>query len=244
VKLTEDTLLGGRVLLHQPEEGYRAAIDPVLLAASVPARSGETVLEPGIGAGAAALCLAARVPGCRIVGIEKDTAMARLARDNAALNEAGERVAVVQGDVVHGVPAGLAAGSFDHVMANPPYLVPGGTASPRALKAAANVEGEAGLADWVAFALKMVRPKGSLSFIHRADRLEGLLAALAGKAGAVVLFPLWPKPGVAAKRVLVHARKGLATPTRLLPGLVLHGADGRYTEAAEAVLRGGASLEI
>lgn len=243
MKLTEDKLLGGRVRLRQPEEGYRAAIDPVLLAAAVPAREGEMVLEPGIGAGAAALCLAARVPGCRIVGIEKDSAIALLARDNAVLNGVAGRFSVIEGDVAE-PPAGLAAGSFDHVMVNPPYLAPGGTASPRLLKEAANVEQGAGLADWVGLALAMVRQKGSLTFIHRADRIEALLTALAGKAGALVIYPLWPKAGIAAKRILVQARKGITSPSRLAPGLVLHGSDGRYTEAAEAVLRGGASLEI
>jgi tRNA1(Val) A37 N6-methylase TrmN6 len=243
VRLTEDRLLGGRVLLRQPAQGYRAAIDPVLLAAAVPAREGDAVLEPGTGAGAAALCLAARVPGCRIVGIEKDPALVRLARDNAALNGSEGRLAVVEGEVP-APPAGIARGSFDHAMANPPYLAPGGTASPDPLKRAANVEREAGLADWIAFALAMVRAKGSLTFIHRADRIEALLAGLAGKAGALVVFPLWPKAGAAAKRILVRARKGVAGPSRLAPGLVLHGPDGRYTEAAEAVLRDGAFLEI
>ncbi|MEL6264223.1 MAG: methyltransferase, partial [Pseudomonadota bacterium] len=61
--MTHDRLLGGRVGLTQPRQGYRAATDPVLLAAAVPAAAGETVLELGIGAGAAVLCLAARVPG-------------------------------------------------------------------------------------------------------------------------------------------------------------------------------------
>jgi tRNA1(Val) A37 N6-methylase TrmN6 len=243
VKLAEDKLLGGRVRLLQPEDGYRAAIDPVLLAAAVPARDGEAVLDCGIGAGAAALCLAARIAGCRIVGIEKDPTIARLARDNAALNGLAGRLSVIEGDV-RGPPPGLTRGSFDHAMVNPPYLVPGGTATPHALKEAANVELGATLADWVGFALAMVRPRGSVTFIHRADRIETLLAALVGKAGALVVFPLWPKPGAAAKRILVHARKGVASPSRLAPGLVLHGPDGRYTEAAEAVLRGGASLDI
>jgi tRNA1(Val) A37 N6-methylase TrmN6 len=150
---------------------------------------------------------------------------------------------VIEGDV-SAPPDGLSPGSFDHVMVNPPFLAPGGTASPNAHKRAANVELGAALADWVGFALDMARPRGSLTFIHRADRIEALLAALAGRAGALVVFPLWPKPGVAAKRILVQARKGVGSPSRLVPGLVLHSPDGRYTEAAEAVLRGGAALEI
>jgi tRNA1(Val) A37 N6-methylase TrmN6 len=130
-------------------------------------------------------------------------------------------------------------------MANPPYLQDGAaTPSPDAGKARANVEGDAALADWVRFALAMVRPKGSVTFIHRADRLDALLAAMAGKAGDIAVFPLWPGNGKPASRIIVRARKGVATPTRLLPGLVLHEADGRYTAAADAVLREGAGLVL
>jgi tRNA1(Val) A37 N6-methylase TrmN6 len=110
--------------------------------------------------------------------------------------------------------------------------------------AAANHEGEASLEAFVRFALAMVRPKGSLTFVHRADRLEVLLSFLAGRAGEIVIFPLWAGEGKPAKRVLVRARKAIATPTRLGPGLVLHRADGGYTAAAEAVLRGGAPLDL
>jgi tRNA1(Val) A37 N6-methylase TrmN6 len=241
VRSGADALLGGRVRLLQPEAGYRAAIDPVLLAAAVPARAGEHVLDAGMGVGAAAFCLAARV-GCRVTGIEREPALAALARENAAGNEAA-RVEVIEGDILAPPPA-LPRAGFDHVMANPPFQEPGGTLSPHALKAVANVEGAATLADWIGFALAMARPKATLTFVHRADRLEALLAALSGRAGEIVLFPLWPKPGAAAKRVLVRARKGSAAPTRLAPGLVLHRAEGGYTEAADAVLRGGAALEL
>jgi tRNA1(Val) A37 N6-methylase TrmN6 len=241
--LTENALLGGRVRLRQPVEGYRAAIDPVLLAAAVPARPGDLVLDAGVGAGAASLCLAVRVPECRIVGIEKEPSLVALARENAALNAAAARITIIEGDVGR-PPATPAPGSFDHVLANPPFLEPGGSASPHPLKDVANVERGADLAVWVGFALAMARRKGSVTFIHRADRIEALLAGLAGAAGEIAVFPLWPKAGSAAKRVIVRARKGVASPSRIAPGLVLHGADGRYTAAAEAILRDGAPLEI
>jgi tRNA1(Val) A37 N6-methylase TrmN6 len=243
--LTEDALLGGRVRLAQPAEGYRVAVDPVFLAAAVPAVSGEQVLDVGTGAGAAALCLAARVEGCRVTGLELQRALVRLANDNAALNGLKDRVAVMAGDLFR-PPARLAPGGFDHVMANPPHLEAGrGVASPAAGKAAAIVEGEAELAAWIAFSLAMVRGKGSVSVIHRADRLDAVLAAFHRKAGEIVIYPLWPMAdGRAAKRVIVRARKGVATPTRLAPGLVLHRSDGRFTEAAEAVLRHAAALGL
>jgi tRNA1(Val) A37 N6-methylase TrmN6 len=242
--LSEDALLGGRVRLRQPKTGYRVAIDPVLLAAAVPASLVDTVLDVGCGVGAASLCLAARVPGCRITGIEMQRDLVRLASDNAVLNDVFGRVSVMLGDLLRPPPR-LEPGSFGQVMANPPYLeAEGATAPPEPGKATANMEGEADLAAWMRFALTMARPKGCITFIHRADRLEQLLGQLAGRAGEIVVFPLWPGADKPAKRVIVRARKGVATPTRLLPGLVLHEADGRYTAAADAVLRDGAALDF
>jgi tRNA1(Val) A37 N6-methylase TrmN6 len=240
---SEDTLLAGRVRLRQPLVGYRAAIDPVLLAAAVPAGPADTVLDIGCGAGAAALALAVRAP-CRVTGIEAQRDLVRLAGDNIVLNDLAGRVVVMVGDLLRPPPR-LEPGSFAHVMANPPFLdATAAVPSPDRAKAAATIEGEADLAAWVRFALAMVRPKGSITFIHRADRMERLLAQLAGRAGEIVVFPLWAGHDKPAKRVIIRARKDVATPTRLTTGLVLHEADGRYTAAADAVLRGGEALVL
>lgn len=246
---TEDRLLDGRVTLRQPALGYRVAIDPILLAAAVPARAGEHVLDLGAGVGAAMLCLAWRVPDCRVVGLELQPELVTLAEANIRANDKVGRAAVLAGDftAVDANPDAeqLAPGRFDHVMTNPPHLAPGrGVAPPDLAKALAHVEGAGDLDAWLDFCLARLRPKGSVTMIHRADRLDALLAGLHGRAGAIVVFPLWPRAGVAAKRVIVRARKGVATPVRLVPGLVLHGTDGAYTPAAEAVLRGGRALAL
>ncbi|MDE2165899.1 MAG: methyltransferase [Alphaproteobacteria bacterium] len=242
--LTNDALLGGRVKLLQPASGYRVAIDPVLLAAAVPAGPADTVLDIGCGVGAASLCLAARVPDCRITGIETQRDLVRLAGENAARNGVADRVAIMAGDIRNPPPL-LEPGSFAHVMANPPYME-AETASPSPVpaKATATVESGADLAVWVRFALAMTRLRGGVTFIHRADRLEHLLAQFAGHAGGIVVLPLWPGTGKPAKRVIIHARKDIAMPTRLLPGLVLHDADGRFTVAADAVLRDAKALDL
>jgi len=244
IATSDDTLVGGRVKLRQPQDGYRVAIDPVLLAAAVPAGAEDRILDLGCGTGAASLCLAARVPGCRVVGLERDADMARLAAENIATNEFADRLSVVAGDLL-APPAALAPGSFTQVMANPPFLEASrASASPVVSRAAAAVESEALLADWIDVALAMLHDKGTLTLIHRADRLGDLLAALDGRAGGIVVFPLWPGEGKPAKRVLLQAKKGSAAPLTLAQGLVLHGADGRNSEAAEAILRHGAALPL
>ncbi len=179
-----------------------------------------------------------------MIGLEAQHDLALLAGDNAARNGMAARLSVITGDLLRPPPQ-LRAGMFDHIMANPPFIARGGgTPAPNPAKAAAAIEGEAALGDWVRFALAMVRSKGTLTFIHRADRIDALLGHLAGHAGEIVVFPLWPATGRAAKRILVRAKKGVATPARLMPGLILHDADGRFTPAAEAVLRGGEGLAL
>lgn len=240
----EDALLDGRVRLLQPGEGYRVAIDPVIMAAAVPLAASQCALDLGCGVGAAALCLLARQPVAAVAGLEIQPDLARLARANAALNARADAFSVAVGDVLH-PPLPNAAGFFDHVMANPPHQRADRARPPRDRGlATANVEGEATLRHWVAAALALVKPRGSLTMVHRADRVDELLAALSGRAGEIVLFPLWPGGDKPAKRVLVRARPGVETPTRLSAGLVLHADDGAFTRRAEAVLRHGKGLEL
>ncbi|OAN49590.1 methyltransferase [Paramagnetospirillum marisnigri] len=235
IDCTRDTLLDGRVMLTQPRNGYRAAVDPVLLAAAIAARPGDRVLDLGCGVGAAALCLMARVPGLDLVGLEIQPHLAGLARVNAEAN----------GQAGFQVEEGSAAqplhrlGSFDHVITNPPYVAQGrGTAPPTGSKALAHMEGELALEGWISAAARRLRPKGVLTVIHRADRLDELLAALAARGlGEVRIRPVWPRASEAAGRVVVSGRKGSRAPLALLPGLVLHQGDGGYTAEAEAILR-------
>jgi len=236
--------LGGRVQIRQPTDGYRVAIDPIFLAASLQPEPGTTVLDIGAGVGAASLCLAARVPGCRITGLETQRDAVRLAFDNIALNSMRDRVEVLAGNLLRPPPR-LAAGTFAHVMANPPYLESlSHTPSPTVHKARSNGEEEATLEHWVRFALLMVRPKGTVTFIHLADRMDMMLSYFAGKMGDIVIYPLWPGKGKPAKRVLIRGCKSAHGSCRLSPGMVLHGEDGRFTPYAEAILRDGVGLVL
>jgi len=237
---TDDCLLGGRVHLTQSRDGYRAAIDPVLLAAAVPAEPGQTVLDLGAGTGAVGLCLAARLPDLKITALERVTHAADLCRRNIAANGCADRVTVTEADLAL-LPARLLS-AFDHVVANPPYIESReGTRPPNAGRAAAHADGDIGA--WVDAAHHALCPKGWLTLIHRADRFDRIVALLSGRFGAVTLIPLWPKRGIAAKRVIVRARKAVRSPGFLSAGLVLHNEDGSFTKAANAVLHDMAPIE-
>jgi len=242
-QLSDDKFLCGRLRLLQPLQGYRAATDPVLLAAACPAKPGESVLDLGCGAGAAILCLGQRVPGLELAGLELQPAYADLARRNAERNRI--TVAVHEGDIAR-MPSALRR-DFDHVIANPPYYHAGGSPSPVTARARA-MQVETPLADWVAAAARRLRPGGWMTLICGTDGLPQVLAALAPKLGSAAVLPLAAREGRAALRVILQARKGGRAPFRLLAPFVIHqGAahDGdreSYTPQANAVLRDGADL--
>lgn len=237
--ISEDKFLGGRVLMRQPDDGFRAGLDAVMLAAAVPARSRETALELGAGAGTASLCLAQRVENLTIAGLEIDERLANIANSNAAANGMDGRVLFIAGDALD-PPAALRR-PFDHVFCNPPFHGDEGEASPDPTRARALQDGGR-LTDWFAAGLKRTVSGGTFTAILRSDRLGEALAALPERG--VAIFPLWKRVGEPAKRVIIQVRNGSRTPVRLLAGLALHAPEGRYTPEADAVLRDGASLAL
>lgn len=233
--VTEDGLLGGRVRLLQPKHGYRVAVDAVLLAAATDAQQGERVLDLGAGVGAVGLCLAARVPGCRIAGIELQPALVELAERNAGLNGVSDRVRTIRHDLAQPLPRDL--GLFDHVATNPPYL-PASVAdpSPDPIKALATVESSAGLARWLEIATSAAI--ATVTLIHRSDRLAEIVAGFERHGWAdIVVLPLTP-----VRRVLVRARRSDTARRREAPPFLLHRPEGGYTVQAEAILRHAAPL--
>ncbi len=242
--LTLDGFLGGRLQILQPRQGYRAAMDPVLLAASVPARAGQSVLDLGCGAGVASLCLGARVAGVQLSGVELQADYADLARRNAAAN--GQEFALWQADLM-ALPAALRGQTFDHVIANPPYFAAGGgTASQNGGRETAMRE-NLPLADWVRIGMARLKPGGWLVLVQLAERLPDLLLALAGRGGISVL-PLAPRVGKSANRLILRAKKGGRGAFALLPPFILHdgvahdGDRDSHSAAAQAILRDGAAM--
>lgn len=243
---TQNAFLGGRLSLLQPASGYRAGIDPVLLAASVPAKAGERVLELGTGNGVALFCLMARVPGLNATGVERDGYLAGLARQNAALN--GLQAAIREADL-RDLPHEVRDESFDHVMLNPPYF-------DRRKGSSAETGREAGrgedtpLSDWLAVAIKRLAPGGRISLIQRIERLPEVLKHLGPKVGDITVLPFSARQGRAPKLYILQAKKGAGGRFQLLSPIVLHSgavheSDGDdYTPEIAEVLRNGAALEL
>jgi len=238
-EITTDRFLGGRITVRQYADGFRAGLDAVMLAAAVPAKAGDEILELGSGAGTASLCLAARVAGAVITGAEIESDLVGLSNGNATANGFGDRVVFVPVDALD-LPVDMRR-DYDHVMCNPPYHGSDGERSPDAMKAGATHD-DGRLGDWLAAGVKRAAPGGTFTCILRADRLGEALAAL--PTTGVKVFPLHPHAGEAAKRVIVQVTKASRAPLAMLAGLVLHEADGSYTAQADAILRGEAGIAL
>lgn len=235
-----DRLLDGRVEVAQPADGYRVAVDAVLLAAAVDAPEGSAVLDLGCGVGSVGLCLAWRRPDLSITGLDREPVFVACARANAARNGFGARLHICAADMRAPLPR-----KFDHVAMNPPYLKAGtATVSAHPLKAAATAESDATLADWIAAARDALKPGGTLTLIHRADRLDDVLSGVARSFGGIAILPIHPKRDRPAKRIILRAQLGSGEPLAILPGLVLHEESGAFTAAADSILRDGKAISI
>jgi tRNA1(Val) A37 N6-methylase TrmN6 len=247
--VTEDAILGGRLRLRQPKRGHRVGHDAILLAAACPARAGERVVDLGAGVGAAGLALAARVPDTTVTLVEIEPELAALAATNVERNDLAGRVRVAVLDVAAPARAFAAAGlspeSVARVLMNPPFNDPvRQRASPDRRRRLAHAGARDTLGLWLKTAARLLRPRGTVTLIWRADGLADVLGALAPGFGAVTVLPVHPKPAEPAIRVLVRATKASRAPLALLPGLVLNDPAGHPTRDAETVLREGSPLPL
>jgi tRNA1(Val) A37 N6-methylase TrmN6 len=247
--LTDDAVLGGRLRLLQPRRGHRFGHDAILLAAATPARDGHRIADLGAGVGAAGLAVAARVPGAKVKLVEVSAELVALAALNSARNHLVDRVNAVALDIaapaVDYAAAGLPAASCDAVLMNPPFHDPSRhKPSPDPRRRAAHDLAPASLVAWIDAAARLLRRRGVLTVIFRADGLVDLIGALAGRFGALAVLPVHGKPGANAIRIIAGAVKGSNAPPAILPGLVLAAEDGTPTEGAEAVLRHAAEIAL
>jgi tRNA1(Val) A37 N6-methylase TrmN6 len=243
--VTHDAALGGRLRLTQPRRGHRFGHDAILLAAAVPAKRGERVVEFGAGVGAAGLAVAARVPGIELILAEVEPALTALAAENVAANGFSANARAVTLDVTSPsqyAAAGLSPESADHVLMNPPFNPETLQASPDPLRRKAHASARDTLSQWIAGAGRLLRPGGVLTLIWRVEGLPEMERALHGVFGAIVVLPIHSIEGEPPIRAICRAVRGANGPTSALSGFVLNDRGRKPTPAAEAVLRDGRAL--
>ncbi len=242
--LTQDLLLGGKVILWQSIDGYRAGIDAVLLATSTKPKTNQKILDLGCGAGAVSLCVLANYPDVFVTGLEIMEETVDVAKLNAKENNVKVNFCPILGSIAD-MPSKIKKNSFDLVLSNPPFAASGtSNFSSNIRKKIAHVETGTNIEMWIKVAAAALKHKGIISLIHRADRLDHLLCALRPYFGEIIIHPLWPKSGRKANRILIKAKKGSKAPTVLTAGTIIHTDNGSYTPEIESVLRGRSLLTM
>ena len=235
-------MLGGRVKLRQPKDGFRATGDAVFLAAALTAQPGEKLLDVGVGAGAALLAAAARLPARRFLGVDTDAEALGYARHNVTANGWAERIALRHADI--GDLATVPVSDSHHVFSNPPYYSAGSGRLPSgAARTRARHEGLVPLATWVE--LCAARASRSVTFVLPADREAEALGALPTEFSAITVCPLAAHSGKPPNRVIVQSWSDRdARGVTRLQSFIIHTPDGRFSPAADRILRAGAPLSL
>jgi tRNA1(Val) A37 N6-methylase TrmN6 len=246
-EITEDAFLGGQLRLRQLKSGHRAGHDAVLLAAATSARPGDRVADLGAGVGVAGLAVGKRIAGIDLVLVEIDAELADLARANAASNAIAADVIVldVEADAASFAAAGLGADSVDAVLMNPPFNDPARhRISPDKARGIAHVATATTLSNWVHAARRILRSKGTLTLIWRADGIAEVLSALGQGFGSLEILPVHGDARAPANRLLVRATKGGRAPTQIHPALMLNDESGVPNKRVQEILAGRESLPL
>lgn len=230
---TLDDLTVGSLKILQAKEGYRFSLDPVLLNGFIPSVSGCRVLDLGTGNGIVPLLLSARGEALSIAGVEIQHEMVERAGRTVELNGLGATVSILEGDIRALPFAGLDAGAFDVVTANPPYRRPGtGRVALDNERGMARHEFAGGLDDFLRAAVVMLRSGGSFYIVYLAERLAELLAGMtACKLAPKRLRCVHSRAGETAGLVLVESRKNGRPGIKVEPPLIVYQGAGRdYTD--------------
>ncbi len=239
--VTEDRLLGGRLVVRQPAHGHRAGTDAVLLAAAAGPMPGDRIVDLGSGVGTVGLALALAAPLAFVHLVEREDDLVTLARTNIGRNDLVGRVTIEASDLM------TAPGPRNAtlVVSNPPFY-PEGTVrvSPNPLRARAHALGASGHAGWLHAMLGWCTAHARVVMIHKPEALPPLLAACEGRVGGIRVRPIQPRADAAATRMLFGGIVGSRAPFALSPALVLHEASGQFTAEAAAMHRGDGSAAL
>ncbi|GMV38897.1 MAG: tRNA1(Val) (adenine(37)-N6)-methyltransferase [Myxococcales bacterium] len=235
---TVEEIFDGALRCIQPADGYRFALDSLLLALFSWGAPGGRVLDLGTGSGIVAL-LMERSPGVRsVVGLELQPRMADIARRNAALAGVTDRVTVVDGDLRE-ARAALAQAAYDQVVANPPYhRLGGGRVNEHPERAIARHEVTATVDDVLAAAEWSIRGRGPIRLIYPVLRLQDVVTALSRHRLVLArLRMVHPLPDRPANQALIEVRRAGAGAPRVEPPLLVHSHGRSYSEELAQFIR-------
>jgi tRNA1(Val) A37 N6-methylase TrmN6 len=222
--------------LIQKKDGFCFGVDAVLLSHFAQVPKGGSVIDLGTGTGIIAVLLAGKKEPGKVVGLEIQPEMAEMAGRSVELNNLGEKVSIIQGDIRDAV-ALFGASSFDAVATNPPYMARGGgLLNPADSKAISRHEILCTLEDVVSTASKLLKPGGKFSMVHRPQRLADIMWTMRVSSIEPKLLRLvHPSLGKNPNLVLISGTKNGNPELRVQNPLYIYDSMGRYSKEIDQI---------
>lgn len=214
---------------------FQPGTDSFLLGAFPKLKRGEHVCDLGAGTGLLGLLLLAREPSLHITNVEIQPTACNLARRTASLNGLESAISCIEGDLRDA--ALLKPGSFDAVIANPPYFAEGtGAQAENAARRTARSEVSCTLTDICTAAKRLLRWGGRLFLCLRPERMAELMAlcrhhGLEPKRLRLVQNTACSAPSL----LLLECRRGGKTGLIIDPPLLMTNQDGSPSAELDAV---------
>jgi tRNA1(Val) A37 N6-methylase TrmN6 len=217
-KFTKDAFLGGRIQAFQPKIGFRSSMEAVFLAASIPAKENQAILELGCGAGVVLMCLNCRVPNLNLYGVEIQKKYADLAQINLDQNS---NVRTYHSDI-QDLPLEIKNKNFDHIITNPPFYKKNAGTRSAILDKDLSLREHLNLNEWVKISAKRLRPGGMFTIIVGTERLPDIINEATNYFGNIRVKPISSKINEKSNRVIIQMTKGVNGVFSLQPPLIVH----------------------
>ncbi len=228
---------GKTVKIKQRREGYRFAIDAVLLSDFAKIRpKDKDVIDLGTGSGIIALLIAKCFPNIKITGVELQKGLFELAKENVRLNRLEERV-YIENIAIKDIKKRFKAEGFDAVVTNPPYRrFKSGRINPAEEKAIARHEIKTSLEEIIKISSYLLKVKGSLFLIHLPERLAELLYLLKEyKIEPKRMRLVYSRDGEDAAFVLIEGVKAGREGMTIEKPLYIYNKSREYTDEVKSI---------
>lgn len=215
----------------QKKDGFCFGVDAVLLANFADVKKNSSVMDLGTGTGIIAVLLAGKTLAKSVVGLEIQPEMAEMAARSVGLNNIGDRVRIVNGDLKE-APEIFGNASFDVVVANPPYMNSGGgLTNPSDAKAISRHEIKCTLEDVIRVSSRLLVPGGQLAMVHRPERLVDIVYLMRSyKIEPKYIRFVHPSPYKKANLLLIKGSRGGNPQLKMLEPLYVYDEKGNYSK--------------
>ncbi len=229
----DDLQRDGLKIIQNPE-GFCFGIDAVLLSSFAKVKSGDTVVDLGTGTGIIPLLLSAKTVAKKIYGIEIQDDVAEMANRSVKMNDLGDKIEIINDDLKNALEY-IPSSSVDVITSNPPYMLVGtGEVSPT--RSLSRHEIKCSLDDVISCANKLLKTKGKLFLVHRANRMVDVIDTMRKhKIEPKRLRCVHPFEDKEANLILVEGIKNAGREMKIIKPLIVRDNGGQYTEEIYAI---------